>query len=84
MVNEATQWIKSVTFFSSVVVFQKARMIAPSPVAAGEENIDLERPFRESRFANLIMPLKRVGFIQALVRRHSSLWRLMRRILRKS
>jgi hypothetical protein len=84
VVNDATRWIKSITFFSAVVVFQKAKMVPPMPVVAGEIGIDLEKPFKDSRLAKLIMPLKRVAFIQALVRRHPALWRLMRRILRQS
>jgi len=84
VVNEATKWIKAITFFSSVVVFEKAPMSAPSAVAAGEERIDLEKPFRKSKLSILVMPLKRSNLVQGLVRRNPFLWRLMRWLLRQN
>jgi hypothetical protein len=80
-VDQATRWIKSITFFSSVVVFEKSPMRSPSSLAAGEQGIDLESPFKQSKYANLVMPLKRNSFVQGLVRRNPMLWRMMRRLI---
>lgn len=80
-VDKFSKWIKSITFYAAIVVFEKAAMSQPHPVVAGEEKIDLERQFKESRFASLIMPLKRNAFIQAAVRQNPMLWRLMKRML---
>jgi hypothetical protein len=83
-VNDATRWIKSISFFSSVVVFQKAKMVQPKLLAAGEIGIHLQKPFEDSPFASIILPLKRIPVVQAMVRRSPFLWRLLRRLLQKS
>lgn len=80
-VDKFSKWIKSITFYAAVVVFEKAAMSQSHPVVAGEEKIDLERPFKESRYASVLMPLKRNALVQAAVRQNPMLWRLMKKIL---
>jgi hypothetical protein len=84
VVNEATKWIKSIAFFSSVVVFEKAPISEPRAVSAGDEGIDVESPFRKSKYASLVLPLKRSSLVQGLVRRNPFLWRIMRRLLEQN
>jgi len=81
IVDHATKWIKSISFYTAVVVFEKAPMTAPTSVIKPGDEIDLEKPFRKSRLAALIMPLKRSHLVQALVRRNPVLWKLMRSVL---
>jgi len=81
VVDAATRSIKSVTFYTSVVVFEKAAMSQPQHVESGHTKLDLESPFKASGIARLIIPLKRSALIQRLVRTNPVLWRLMRRIL---
>lgn len=81
-INAATRWIKSVTFFSSVVVFEKAPMEPPESLSAGVEAISLEAPFARSRQGALILAMKRSTWIQGLVRRNPTLWKIMRARLR--
>jgi hypothetical protein len=83
-VNDATRWIKSVSFFSSVVVIEKAQMTPPKSVAAGDVGIDLQKPFKDGRFSRIIVPLKGIPAVQSLVRRSPFLWRLLRKLLQKN
>lgn len=77
-----TDMLESVTFFSSVVVFQKAEMRAFGEIQAGDVTpLDLEAPFANGRFGRAVVRLKRNTFLQAQVRRHPTLWRLMKRLM---
>ncbi len=78
----ATDWVECVTFFSSVVVFEKKRMTAPETLAVGDRVIDLDAPFRTRRLSKLILAAKRLPFAQAVVRRNPFLWKQMRRLMR--
>jgi hypothetical protein len=73
--------IKSVNFFSGVVVFEKYRMTSPRLLSAGVATIDLEEPFRRGTYPQVLLALKRVSWIQSLVRRNPTLWRLMVKVL---
>ncbi len=81
-VNEATQWIKCVTFFSSVVVIERAKMAEPTLVFAGKAKIDLEMPFKAGQFSDLVLNLKKSKTIRSLVRSNPWLWTLMKRFMR--
>jgi hypothetical protein len=81
-IDRATRWIKSITFFSSVVVFEKTPMESPASLSAGVEAISLEAPFARTEHGALILALKRNAWIQSLVRRHPTLWKIMRSRLR--
>jgi 23S rRNA U2552 (ribose-2'-O)-methylase RlmE/FtsJ len=78
-VNRETKHIKSVAFYSSMVVIDKAEMSAPHAVASGESRIDLEAPFKTGRLAPILIQLKRNPIIQRLVRNNDFLWKLMRK-----
>jgi len=80
--DEATHWIKSISFFSSVVVFERAKMSAPEPLSAGVEEIDLEAPFKTGSAHPIVLRLKRVRFVQIIVRRNPVLWNAMRRLIK--
>lgn len=80
--DRATEWIKSIAFFSSVVVFEKAAMSSPEYVSSGQPAIDLEAPFQKGRYAAIVMPLKKSKTIQGLVRRHPAFWSLMKRMMK--
>ena len=80
--DEATHWIKSISFFSSVVVFERAKMSAPEPLSAGVEEIDLEAPFKTGSAHPIVLRLKRVRFVQSIVRRNPVLWNAMRRLIK--
>ena len=81
VVDQATRSIRSVSFYTSVVVFEKAIMTEPRLVEAGGTKIDLESGFRANGLARFILPLKRSALIQRMVRTNPFLWRLMRRFL---
>jgi hypothetical protein len=74
-------FIKSVSFFSSTVVFEKCRMNPPRTLSSGETEIDLEDPFRGHSYSKYLLSLKRIPWVQALVRRNPLLWRAMTKIL---
>jgi hypothetical protein len=78
-----TDWLEAVEFVSSVVVFRKNAMQAPATVQAGEvRGLDLNAPFSGGRLGNAMVRLKRNAFLQAQVRRHPALWRMMKRFMR--
>jgi 23S rRNA U2552 (ribose-2'-O)-methylase RlmE/FtsJ len=81
-VNAATHWVKSVSFYASVVVFEKAAMTRPQHVEAGGTKLDLESTFKAGRMAKLVLIAKRSALIQRLVRTNPALWRLMKRFMR--
>jgi hypothetical protein len=81
IVDEATRSIKSISFYSSVIVFEKESISEPRSVASGHATIDLNSPFEQNEFAFLLLPLKQSRFIQSLVRRSPTLWRMMRRLI---
>ncbi|WP_156428321.1 class I SAM-dependent methyltransferase [Novosphingobium sp. FSW06-99] len=81
VVDAATRSIKSIAFYYSIVVFEKAAVEEPQLVEAGSAKLDLESAFKASGLARLILPLKRSATVQRLVRTNPVLWRLMRRFL---
>jgi hypothetical protein len=81
-VNAATRSVRSVSFYTSVVVFEKAVMTRPQHVEAGGTKLDLESPFKAGRLAGLVLIAKRSAVIQRLVRTNPALWRLMKRFIR--
>lgn len=83
VVDEATRSIKSVTFYPSIVVFEKGLIERPKRVEAGEVKLDLERQFKAGPLASFVLRLKQNKFVQRLVRTNPALWRLMRKVLNK-
>lgn len=79
--TRATDWVASVTFYSSVIVFQKRAMTEPQPVWTGGRMIDLDASFRGVRGSSAILALRRSEFVQAAVRRNPALWQAMRRMM---
>lgn len=78
-----TDWLEAVEFVSSVVVFRKNAMQAPTAVQVGDvRTIDLDAPFTGKWLGKVIVRLKRNTFVQGQVRRHPALWRMMRRFMR--
>jgi hypothetical protein len=73
--------IKSVTFFSSVIVFEKGRITSPLAISSGTLQIDLEESFRGRSYSKYLLFLKRISWIRALIRRNPKLWRLMRKMI---
>jgi len=79
--TRATDWVASVTFYSSVIVFQKRAMTNPQPIWTGGRMLDLDAPFKDVHGSSVILALKKSEFIQAAVRRNPALWRAMRRMM---
>jgi hypothetical protein len=81
-VTDATKWIESVTFASSVVVIQKRPMTCPEVISSGKPQLDFSRTFGEGRLANALEFFRKFSFIRKLVRSNEFLWRLMRRAIK--
>jgi cephalosporin hydroxylase len=79
--SRATHWVASITFYSSVVVFQKRAMTRPEAVWTGGRTLDLDAPFKDVHGSSVILALKKSDIVQAAVRRNPMLWRAMRRIM---
>jgi hypothetical protein len=79
--SRATDWVASITFYSSVVVFQKRPMAKPEAVWTGGRTLDLDAPFKDVRGSSVILTLKKSDLVQAAVRRNPMLWRAMRRMM---
>lgn len=78
-----TDWLESVEFQSSIVVFRKAAMQAPRDVDVGDvKALNLDAPFAGGRMGGLLVRLKRNTFLQAQVRRYPFFWGLMKRFMR--
>lgn len=71
------QWVSSVSFYSSVVVFEKKRGSAPAVITAGDKMLDLNAPFKGSN-SKLVLALKKSEIVQRLVRTNPRLWKMMR------
>ncbi len=67
--SPATDWVASITFYSSVVVFQKRAMTKPEAVWTGGRTLDLHAPFKDVRGSSAILALKKSELVQAAVRR---------------
>ena len=72
-----SDWVASVAFYSSVVVFEKKRMLPPHPQTAGGLMLDLDAPFKGSN-SKLLLALKKSAIIQRMVRTNPRLWKMMR------
>jgi cephalosporin hydroxylase len=79
--SRATDWVASITFHSSVVVFQKQAMTKPEVVWTGGRMLDLDAPFKDVRGSSVILALKKSELLQAAVRRNPMLWRATRRMM---
>lgn len=78
-----TDWLESVEFVSSVVVFRKAAMTAPGEVHVGDvKPLNLDAPFAGGRLGGVLVRLKRSAFLQGQVRRYPVLWRVMKRFMK--
>lgn len=82
-VDKATRSIRSVNFYTSVVVIEKGEMTRPQHVEAGDVKIDLEQGFKDARFSGLILLAKKSSIIQRAVRTSPFLWKVMTRILKR-
>ena len=80
--NRYSDWIASVSFYSSVVVIEKRLMRSPEVVTAGGAMLDLDAPFR-GRYSGIILILRRSEAVQRLVRTTPWLWKVMRRLMYK-
>ncbi|WP_162906677.1 class I SAM-dependent methyltransferase [Algihabitans albus] len=85
--NEASKYtksIRSIQFESSMVIFEKAPMVAPRNIDIGVETIDVKTLPVTGSMGNIMNRLRKIEFLRSLVRRSPTLWRLMSKQIGRS
>lgn len=79
----ASARVESVEFYSSVVAFRKKAMTAPPQIEVGDVKLlDLDAPFSGGKFGGFALWAKKSPFLQGLVRKNPTLWKLMKRLMK--
>jgi hypothetical protein len=81
-VSAVTRSVRSIAFYSSLVVIQKGRVASPHGLESGSVAIDLQNVFSQGKFAPFLSKLKEFAFIRNIVRRNKYLWLLARRLVK--